>query len=143
MRTLILAGLLGLAAAPAMAADGPQGTWLVQDQTAKVKIEPCAGRTDQLCGEIVWLKAPLDEAGQPKRDIHNSDPGLRARPVMGLPLIREFHSAGPDRWEGGKIYDPRSGKTYNSKMQLKPDGTLRIDGCIAMFCQGQIWRRAS
>jgi uncharacterized protein (DUF2147 family) len=143
MRKLILAASFALAAAPALATPSPQGVWLVQDQTAKVRIEPCAGRADQLCGEIVWLKAPTDESGQPKRDIHNNDPALRSRPVMGLTMIRDFKPAGPDKWDDGKIYDPRSGKTYNSKMQLKPDGTLNVQGCVAMFCQGQTWRRTS
>ena len=141
MRLVILAGLLGLAAAPALAAQGPEGTWLVQDQTAHVKIGACPGRTDQLCGEIVWLKAPKDEEGQPKRDTKNPDAALKTRPIMGLTMIRDFKPAGPGKWDGGKIYDPRSGKTYNSKMQLKADGTLRVDGCVAMFCQGQTWRR--
>ena len=143
MRTLILASLLGLAAAPALAADGPQGVWLVQDQTAKVHIGPCAARADELCGEIVWLRAPTDETGQLKHDAFNPDPRLKARPLVGLTMIRDFKPVSPGKWEGGKIYDPRSGKTYNSKMQLKSDGTLRVDGCIAMFCQGQIWRRTS
>jgi uncharacterized protein (DUF2147 family) len=141
MRTLLLAGLAALAAAPALAAEGPEGVWLVQDQTARVRIEPCPGQADQICGQVVWLKVPLDAAGQPKRDEHNADAGLRSRPLMGMTLIREFKPAGPGRWQGGKIYDPRSGKTYNSKMQLNPDGTLRVDGCIAMFCTGQSWKR--
>jgi uncharacterized protein (DUF2147 family) len=141
MRLAILAGLAVLAAAPALAAASPEGVWLVEDQTAHVKIGPCAGRADQLCGEIVWLKAPNDEQGQPKHDIKNPDAKLKTRPIMGLTMIREFRPAGPGKWDGGKIYDPRSGKTYNSKMQLKADGTLRVDGCVAMFCQGQTWRR--
>jgi uncharacterized protein (DUF2147 family) len=141
MRLLILAAALSLAAAPALAADTVEGVWLVQDQSAKVRIAPCPGRAEQLCGDIVWLRAPLDEAGQPKRDVHNPDAKLKARPLMGLTMIRDFRAAGPGHWDGGKIYDPRSGKIYNSKMQLKPAGELRVDGCIAMFCQGQTWRR--
>jgi uncharacterized protein (DUF2147 family) len=141
MRLLILAAALGLASGPALAAETAEGVWLVQDQTAKVRIGPCAGRADELCGDIVWLKAPKDEEGQLKRDDHNPDPKLKARPIMGLQLIRDFQPAGSGKWEGGKIYDPRSGKTYKSKMQLKGGGELEVDGCIAMFCQAQTWRR--
>jgi uncharacterized protein (DUF2147 family) len=141
MRAVILAGLVALTAAPALAEETVEGVWLVQDQTAKVRIAPCPGHADQICGNIVWLKTPLNAAGQPKRDEHNPDAGLKARTIMGLPLIRDFRAAGVGRWDGGKIYDPRSGKTYNSKMQLKSGDVLQVDGCIALFCQGQTWRR--
>ena len=142
MRSLIFAAALGLAATPSLAAGGAEGVWLVQDQTAKVRIGPCGARPEQLCGEIVWTHPrPGEEAA--KTDVHNPDPKLRERPILGLPLIRDFHAAGPGRWEGGKIYDPRSGKTYNSKMALEPDGTLKVDGCIAIFCKSQTWRPTS
>ena len=141
MRLLILTSLATLAAAPALAAQPVEGTWLIQDQTAKVKIAPCPTHAEQLCGEIVWLRAPLDAAGQPKRDQHNPDDALKTRPLMGLTMIREFKANGDGKWNGGKIYDPRSGKTYNSKMQLKGPTELRVDGCVAMFCQGQTWRK--
>lgn len=142
-RSLILAAAtLGLAAAPALAADGPEGLWLVQDHTAKVRIGPCAAHADKLCGEIVWAHPkPGEEAA--KTDIHNPDPKLRDRPIVGLPLIRDFRAAGVGRWEGGKIYDPRSGKTYNSKMQLTASGELKVDGCVMMFCQTQTWTRTT
>ena len=143
MRLMFLAAALSLATAPALAAESAEGLWLVQDQTAKVRIEPCPSHADQLCGQIVWLKAPLDENGQPKHDRHNPDAGLRSRPILGLTMIREFRPAGPGRWDGGKIYDPRSGKTYNSKMRLTADGALKVDGCVLMFCQTQTWRRTS
>ena len=142
MRWLIFAAGLGLAAAPALAAEGPEGVWLVQDHTAKVRIGACAGHADELCGEIVWAHPrPGEEAS--KTDVHNPDPKLRERPILGLPLIRDFRAAGPDRWDGGKIYDPRSGKTYNSKMRLTPAGDLKLDGCVLMFCQTQTWTRTS
>jgi uncharacterized protein (DUF2147 family) len=139
---LPLASLLGLCA-PALAAESAQGTWLVQDQSAKVRIAPCAGRPEALCGEIVWLKAPVDANGAPKRDVHNPDARLKTRPILGLTMIRDFRPAGPGEWDGGKIYDPRSGKTYNSKMRLTPQGELKVDGCVAIFCQTQTWRRAA
>ena len=143
IRSLIFAAALGAAAVtPALAADGPEGLWLVQDHTAKVRIGPCPSRGDELCGDIVWVHPrPGEEAS--KTDIHNPDPKLRSRPIMGLVLIRDFRATGPGHWAGGKIYDPRSGKTYNSKMQLTPDGDLKVDGCVMMFCQTQTWTRTS
>ncbi|CAN7404931.1 DUF2147 domain-containing protein [Phenylobacterium sp. LjRoot225] len=151
MRRLTLAAvLLSLAAGPALAADpvrtgSAEGVWLVQDKDARVRVAPCQEGADRLCGEIVWLKAPLEDdgSGQPRRDKRNPDPALRRRPILGLTIIRDFRPAGPGRWEGGKIYDPKSGKTYTSKMRLAPDGALRVDGCVLVFCQSQTWTRAS
>jgi uncharacterized protein (DUF2147 family) len=136
--------LLSLAAGPTLSAEpaktgSAQGLWLVQDKDAKVRIGPCRERADRLCGEIVAvMPKPGDDADT---DTHNPDPALRRRPILGLLIIRDFEPAGPGRWEGGKIYDPHSGKTYASKMRLTPDGALRVDGCVLVFCQTQAWTR--
>jgi uncharacterized protein (DUF2147 family) len=143
MRRLMLAAAsLVLTAGPALAADPAEGVWLTQAKDAKVRIAPCPGQASQLCGEVVWLQTPKTPEGQPKHDEHNPDPKLRSRPIIGLTMIRDFHAAGPGRWEGGKIYDPHSGKTYNSKMRIGSDGALKVDGCVMMFCQTQTWTRA-
>jgi len=41
-------------------------------------------------------------------------------------------------WKG-KIYDPTSGKTYDSKVSRNADGTLSVSGCYLIFCQSQTW----
>jgi len=136
-----IAAALSLAAGPALAADPAEGVWLVQDKDAKVRIAPCPAQTAELCGEIVWLRAPTGPNGQPKTDARNPDASLRARPLIGLTMIRGFHAVAPGRWEGGKIYDPKSGKTYASKLRATPEGTLKVDGCVLMICKTQIWTR--
>jgi uncharacterized protein (DUF2147 family) len=141
MRRLILTLALTLAATSAVAATPAEGVWLVQAKDARVRVAPCGDHADRLCGEVVWLQSPRGEDGQPKRDEHNPDAKLRSRPIIGLQMIRDFKPAGPGRWEGGKIYDPHTGKTYASKMRAASDGTLRVDGCVLMFCQSQTWTR--
>lgn len=143
MRRLTLTALaLGLAAGPALAADPAEGVWLTQAKDAKVRIAPCPAKAGQLCGEVVWLRVPNTPEGQPKHDEHNPDARLRGRPIIGLSMIRDFRPAGAGRWDGGTIYDPHSGKTYKSKMRVAADGTLKVDGCVMMFCQTQTWTRA-
>lgn len=132
---LALSPVLSLAAAPAFAADPVEGEWLTQAGTAKVRIAPCAGKAERMCGTVVWLK----NAGV--KDTKNPDPGLRDRPILGVNLIRDFKPAGPGRWTGGKIYDPESGKTYDSKISANANGTLKVEGCVLMICQAQAWRR--
>lgn len=102
---------------------------------------PCPTRRDWLCGVVTGMREPLDAAGQPKRDIHNPDPALRARPLIGITLLWDLHPAGEGRWEGGKIYDPRSGKAIDARARLTDDGALKVEACFAAFCGGQTWRR--
>lgn len=137
---LALAALTFLAPvflAPVAQAGVVEGDWLTPTGGAKVRIAPCSGK---ICGTITWLRAATDKTGQPQKDIHNPDPGLRGRPVIGIAFLRDFRAASADRWTGGSIYDPGSGKTFDSKMSLLPDGTLKVEGCVAVFCKAQIWR---
>ncbi|CAN7752351.1 DUF2147 domain-containing protein [Bradyrhizobium sp. LjRoot220] len=48
------------------------------------------------------------------------------------------------KW-AGRINDPNSGRKYDSTMQLKSNGSLRVQGCAfgGMFCGGQTWKRVS
>ena len=127
----------------AHAADPVEGTWLVQAGTAKVRVAPCGGDKAKMCGVVVWMKTPNDKAGQPQKDVNNPDAAARTRPIVGLTMIRDFKPAGAGQWAGGKIYDPSSGQTDGSKMSLNPDGTLKVEGCIAVVCQAQTWKRSS
>lgn len=137
------AGAVLAMASSAQAADPVEGLWLVQSGTAKVRVSPCASDKSKMCGQIAWLKNPNDKAGKPLKDANNPDAGQRNRPIVGLLMIRDFKPAGPGRWTGGKIYDPNSGKTFGSKMSANPDGSLKVEGCIAVVCQAQTWKRAS
>ncbi|ODT86027.1 DUF2147 domain-containing protein [Phenylobacterium sp. SCN 70-31] len=129
---------LALAGGPA-AADPVHGEWLTPDGSGKIRIAPCPGKPDRVCGAISWLKNPADAKAT---DLNNPDPALKRRPILGLPMIRDFKAAGPGRWTGGKIYDPNSGKTYDSKLSVNPNGTLKVEGCVLMVCQAQTWRRS-
>lgn len=55
-------------------ADALTGTWLVQDGSAKVKIEKTNGKYD---GKLVWLNPPLDKSGKVWLDTKNPDKSLR------------------------------------------------------------------
>jgi uncharacterized protein (DUF2147 family) len=48
------------------------------------------------------------------------------------------------KWSG-KIYDPDSGRNYDSTIALKGTNSLRVQGCAfgGMFCGGQTWKRVS
>jgi uncharacterized protein (DUF2147 family) len=138
MRSLILAAGLALAVAtPALAADPVEGEWLNQDKSGTVRIAACPDRADRMCGTIASVKDKTRT-----QDTNNPDPALRSRPLVGLPIIRDFKQAAPGRWMGGKIYDPQTGKTYDSKISINANGSLSVAGCILFVCQTQTWTRS-
>ena len=141
MRTAIFQTLvIGLALVSTTArAASINGDWLTPNGVAKVRVAPCVSG---LCGTIIALKAPSDPTGHPQKDGRNADPALRNRPVVGLEILRGFKAAGEGRWADGTIYDPDDGKTYRSKITLKPDGGLKVEGCVAFICVAQDWVRA-
>jgi uncharacterized protein (DUF2147 family) len=123
-------------AAPALAADSILGDWFTQDRDAIVRISKC-GKT--VCGRIQkFLVTPPNGPGQ--KDIHNPDRKLRNRTILGMPILTGFTPDG-NIWRG-KIYDPKSGKTYRSEVSLQSANKLKMKGCILFFCQGQDWTRA-
>src|SRR5690349_9493566 len=66
-----------------VAAGVPTGVWLIRAKVA-VQIFACGGL---LCGRIVWLQHPRDQAGQLVRDLENPDPALRQRPLCGQTIL--------------------------------------------------------
>ena len=137
MRAIATAAVLAFACGPALAADPVEGEWLTQGGTAKVRIAPCVSAPAKMCGTVSWLR-PADAKAT---DANNPDPKLKSRPIMGLPMIRDFKPAAAGRWTGGKIYDPNTGKTYDSKISVSPNGALKVEGCVLVVCQAQTWRR--
>lgn len=133
------AAALALFSVPAHSSTSAVGVWYTEGKDAKVRIAPCGSK---LCGTIIWAQ---DENGRPAttaRDDANPNPALRNRPIIGLQIIRDFAPAGPGRWGGGKIYDPNSGRTYDSKMSLSGKGVLKVEGCVMVICQAQSWTQA-
>ena len=152
MRTamvMLIAGVLPLVATSGYTAgaDDILGVWDNQEKDAKIEIFKCG---EKYCGKIVWLKEPnypegSDEGlpGTPRLDNNNPDPMQRTRPVIGLRIMHDFAYAGDDRWKGGKVYDPKNGKTYSGKMTLVSPGKLNLRGFIGISIIGRtaIWTR--
>ena len=132
---VVLAIMLQAAGAAAGEVDG---VWEVEDGDAHVQIWMCE---QSLCGDLVWLKAPQDWEGRPRRDAVNEDPRLRGRPLSGVELLEGFKRTAPNRWEGGRIYNPRDGQTYRVDVELTAADALRVRGCQLLFCGEEIWRR--
>jgi uncharacterized protein (DUF2147 family) len=130
---LALAG--GQVAAQKLAAPSIEGVWLTDDHSGAVRISACGSK---LCGYIAQV---LDKRpGIPGSDINNPDPALRKRALVGLLTLWGFSRHG-DEWAGGRAYDPKSGKSYRSTLELEPDGSLKVTGCVFVICESRRWTR--
>lgn len=124
-----------LLASPALAAEPVAGRWITEDGKALVEIGNCG---NSLCGKIARIIKPTP--GRSPNDINNPDARLRSRPMLGLPILTGFTASG-NEWKGS-IYDPEEGKTYRSVLQRNANGTLKVKGCILVFCRAQTWKPA-
>ena len=140
VRALLAAGMLApMAGGAALAAGDPvEGIWKTENGRAHVQIKPCG---TSMCGNIIWMAEPNKEDGTPKRDRNNPDEAKQEQPILGLQIISGFERDKPGVWDDGDIYDPESGKTYGSNLEVKPDGSLGVEGCILFLCQEQTWTR--
>ena len=114
------------------------GIWYNEEKDGKVKIYKQDGN---FFGKIVWRD---DVPGTSPYDVKNPDPELRKRKKVGLVILKDFEFD-EDKWEGGTIYDPKSGKTYSCVMKLMDDGSLYVRGYVGISLIGRTtyWTRAS
>ncbi|MBV2245567.1 MAG: DUF2147 domain-containing protein [Lentimicrobium sp.] len=154
MKNTILIGLLFIASLlpstlKAQAkADKVLGYWLtLSEETGKPnsQVKISKGTNGKYYGEIVWLQNPLETNGREKLDKHNPDDKLKSRKLIGLRILNDFtYDASEDEWSGGSIYNPTTGKTYNSYMKV--DGNkLNLRGYIGKAWMGlgktAVWTR--
>jgi uncharacterized protein (DUF2147 family) len=134
---LVLArfGSTGLAAET----NSPLGLWENEDATFQI-----FESNGKLGAKIVALREPTTPEGKQKTDIHNPDPAKRNTPIIGLVFMSGFVRKSDTRWEGGTIYDPRSGNTYSCFIELEGPEKIRVRGFIGLSLIGQTeyWSRA-
>jgi uncharacterized protein (DUF2147 family) len=132
--------LMSLPTANAARATDISGLWLTDTGDAHIRMAKCGAG---MCGTIVWLKEPKDPAtGKPPTDEHNHDPAKRSRPILGLPIALDFRPSAtdPGRFEG-HFYNADDGNTYQGNITMPNANELHVQGCLAVFCQTQVWTR--
>jgi len=124
MRTCLIAIWLCVTAGAAFAQDA-RGLWRTEatDQGyLEIRIAACGAA---LCGTIERAR---DTAGVEGPYEH-----------LGRQLVWDMVPDGAGQWNSGKIWDPRNGRTFNSRMELD-GGTLVVSGCVLGICQTQRWQ---
>jgi uncharacterized protein (DUF2147 family) len=104
--------------APVAKQAGPLGMWMTEKKEGRVRIEECGSN---LCGYSVDARTHENK----EKVLINMKPS-------------------GSKWTG-KIYDPKSGRTYSSTIAMKGRDGLRVQGCAfgGMFCGGQTWTRTN
>ena len=119
--------------------DAILGQWLTAEKTSAVEVYKCG---ELYCGKIVWLKEPKNEKGEEKVDDKNPDDALKTRKIMGLNIVWDFKYAGENKYKDGNIYDPKKGKTYSCKAELKGEELdLRGYVGVSLFGRTTTWTR--
>jgi len=120
------------------------GIWWNDIKTSKIKVEKKDGK---YIGTIVYIIPEKYVNGEPEKDTQNPDVKLKSRSRLNLQILSDLvYNAGDKEWTGGKIYDPKSGKTYDCYAWLEGKETLQLKGFVAgirMLGRKSTWTRTT
>lgn len=144
----LAAGSLLAAGSAIAATDTPVGTWkTIDDSTNQAKsLVKITEDNGALQGEVVKLlnRTPEEIARDGEQPVCIKCDGKRKdQPVVGMTVIWGVSRDG-DKWSGGKILDPKNGKTYKVTLTLTNGGqSLEVHGYIgfSLFGRTQTWQR--
>lgn len=119
-----------------IAEDDVVGTWLTVDKDAHIRIFKAVN--GKYAGKVEWMKEPNDANGNPKKDINNPNPKLRDRERLNMVIMMNLaYDAKEKKWEGGTIYDPKTGKTYDSYIYFENNNTNTL--YLRGYMMGMSW----
>lgn len=110
------------------------GTFATEDGTSHVEISDCGDGTP--CGRVIWIDPTSVPEGDTPESVRSPASG---EPVLGMTILEGFERKSDD-WRGGEIYSPKVDKTYSARLERRDDAALEVRGCIAFFCQTQVWQ---
>ena len=132
MKRLGLVLVLCLLISQAFAQDAQKiaGIWWNDEKTSKIEVKEENGK---FIGTVIYINPEKYVNGEPEKDNMNPDVKLRSRSRLGLQILSGLKFDASDKeWQGGRIYDPKNGKTYDCFAWFDQDAnTLNIKGYIA------------
>ncbi len=115
-------------AAPQNNPDDIIGHWMSTDNNLAVEIFKT---NNEYKAKVIWIDDSNDK-NRPmntRSDWKNPDEKLRARKIIGLVVTHGLiYNKENNDWEGGRIYDPNSGKDWNAKAWLTRGDHLKVRG---------------
>jgi uncharacterized protein (DUF2147 family) len=144
---LVAAGVLASGSALA-ATDSPVGKWkTIDDATHQAKsIVEITEQNGQLEGKILELlnRTPEDIARDGEHPVcAKCKDARKGQPLVGMVIMSGVAQDG-DHWDGGRILDPKNGKTYKVSLKVVNGGqSLEVHGYIGFSLLGrtQTWQR--
>jgi uncharacterized protein (DUF2147 family) len=120
-------------------ADKITGIWVPAKGTSQVRIFKATN--GKYYGKVEWLKEDKD-----KLDVNNPDEKLRSKKIWGLMILKDFsYNTEKNRWEGGTVYDPDNGKTYDCYTWFEDDdNTMILKGYVLgmkFIGRAENWKR--
>jgi len=109
------------------------GTWFNEERDGRIQFYMQGAK---LYGKITWLQKP-EENGKPRLDVNNPKAAEAKKPLLGLVFLKGFEKDGDKAWDDGTIYDPKSGKTYSSTINVANPDRLEVRGFIGFSLLGR------
>ena len=116
------------------------GKWkTIDDETGKPKsVVEIYEKSGKIFGKII----EIFEAENRNRVCEDCTGADKNAPILGMVIIRGLSKDGKE-YSGGKIIDPKNGKTYKCLLSLESKDKLKVRGYIgfALIGRSQYWVR--
>ncbi len=101
------------------------GYWLTEKGDSQVQVFKVSN--GKFYGRVVWMDKEKDA-----KDTKNPNEKLRSVKVVGLQILNNsIYNPKSKTWEGGTIYDPESGNTYDCYLWLDMNkNILKLKGYV-------------
>lgn len=104
------------------------GRWMSTENNLEVEVFKTG---NEFRARVVWFdntddkRIPMNQ----RSDKKNPDQMLCSRKIIGMEGMNGLvYNAKDNEWQDGRIYDASTGKTWNAKISLAPDGCLKVRG---------------
>lgn len=118
------------------------GLWLTAQKGSIVEFVKSG---DEYIGKVAWSRTAKDKAGRPLKDVKNPDKAKRNNTIVGSDMITGLkYNPKTDTYEGGKIYQAQTGRSYNCKITLnKEKNVMKIVGGVGFISKTLTWTRTT
>jgi len=104
------------------------GIWMSTENKLMVEVYKV---NNSFKAKVLWFN-DTDDKSKPytiRTDEKNPDHSLRNRKLLGLEVLHGLtYNAEEDKWENGRIYDAKSGKTWDASIAITDEHLLKVRG---------------
>jgi uncharacterized protein (DUF2147 family) len=108
--------------------DAIVGKWMSTENNLLVEVYKCG---NDFKAKVLWFDDSDDRSNpyNTRMDSNNPDHTLRTRKILGMEVLHGLaYNTGEDRWEDGRIYDSKSGKTWDASAWITRNHLLKVRG---------------